>query len=469
MSLSRFNVIVATDSGNGIARNGGMPWDDQSDMKFFRDQTIGKGNNAVIMGRVTYETIPQECRPLKNRYNIVISRTWKQEDHPEVSIFNCIEDALMNVSTTKKCDEVYVAGGEQLYEEVLSRYMYLCDKIYITRFKKDYDCDQFFNWDLVKDIKQAHDPSKFRQYSRYVFNPSQDSNTHKHQEYQYLNHLKTIMNDGEIRTNRTSIQTKSLFGQTQMRFDISNSIPLLTTRKLFFEGCLKELLFFISGKTDTKILENQGVKYWKGNTSRDFLDSRGLKWEEGVMGPGYSHQWRHFNAEYDGHETDYTKQGYDQLVNVIESIKTDPFSRRHIVSAWNPCQLDEMALPPCHVLFQFNVSADKQYLDCMLLQRSGDMFLGVPYNIFMYSVLTYMVAHLTNLKPRYFYHTINDAHIYANHFDQVRKVLRRTPKPFPKLQFRGLHKIHDIDDFSIENFIIMDYSHWQHVKADMVV
>lgn len=466
MSLSRFSIIVAVDAGNGIAKKGGLPWKSESDMSFFRKTTIGNGKNAVIMGRVTYESIPEEHRPLKNRHNIVISRTWRQEDNPTISVYPSLIEALAGLgSGMNQYDDVYVAGGEQIYEETVQEYLYLCDRIYVTKFKTNYECDQFFPWSRVENLPQGRDPQKYRECTRYEFAPS---DLH-HPEEQYMEWLRTIMETGEAKPDRTGVGTRSLFGEVNMKFNLQNRFPVITTKKVFYDSCIKELLFFISGKTDTHILEDQGVNYWKGNTTREFLDERGLNWEEGDMGPGYGFLWRHFGAKYDGCDKDYSGQGTDQLRNLIEGIRTNPHSRRHILSAWNPVQLSEMALPPCHCFVQFNVSGDRQYLDCTLYQRSGDMFLGVPFNIIMYSMLTCMIAHITQLKPRWFNHSIGDAHIYNNHADQVRRQLKRTPRPFPTLSFRNSARIHEIDDFSFENFVVNGYTSWQHIKADMAV
>jgi len=464
MSLAPFSIIVATDGGNGIAKNGGIPWNSRSDMKFFRDTTIGRGRNAVIMGRITYESIPEQFRPLQGRHCVVVSRTWRQEDHPEISVCGSLLDALASVGgSIRNYDEVFIAGGEQLYREALANFLYLCQKIYVTRFKTDYECDQFFPWDDIKDLPMFQDTQKTRDYLRHFISPRA-----QHEEHQYLEALRGIREMGEAKPDRTGVGTVSIFG-VKMRFDISERIPILTTKKVKFENIIKELLFFISGKTDTRILEEQGVKIWKGNTSRKYLDEQGLEYEEGDMGPGYGFQWRHWNAEYDGADKDYTGQGTDQLANLIKGIRTDPHSRRHILTAWNPEQISEMALPPCHMFAQFNVSGDRKYLDCQLYQRSADMFLGVPYNIASYAMLTYMIAHLTGLKPRSFVHIIGDGHIYSNHGDQVSKQLSRTPRPFPKLTFRGATRIHEIDDFTFDSFIIEGYTSWPHISAPMAV
>jgi dihydrofolate reductase/thymidylate synthase len=370
MSLAPFSIIVAVDSANGIAKLneytkiGELPWDSKSDMKHFRDTTIGRGKNAVIMGRVTYESIPLNCRPLLQRHCIVISRTWKQEDHFNISICSSLIEALSILGgSIKNYDEIFIAGGEQIYKEALISFLYLCKKIYITKFKTDYECDQFFPLEKVKDFDMFQNVYKTKEYTRYFFTPNIN-----HEEYQYLNSLKHIMENGESRPDRTGVGTTSIFGM-KMEYDISERLPVITTKRVSINNILRELLFFISGKTDTRILEEQGCKIWKGNTSREFLDSRGLDYEEGDIGSAYGFQWRHWGAEYDGMQTDYTDKGVDQLSELITGIKEDPHSRRHILSAWNVSQLSTMALHPCHMMCQFYVSGDRKFLDCQLYQR----------------------------------------------------------------------------------------------------
>jgi len=465
MSLSTFSILVAIDENGGIAKDGKIPWKNPGDMKFFRELTYGRGNNAVIMGRITYETIPPVFRPLKGRVNVVVSRTWKQEDHPEISVCSSLLEALKTVgSSIKKYDELYVIGGEQIYNEALNEFLYLCRKIYVTKFKTDYDCDQFFPWEKVESLEQFQDTQKTQDYVRYFLKCDE-----RHEEYNYLDLLFRVSTTGEKKRDRTSVGTRSLFG-SQMEFDISERLPVLTTKKLFYNLVFKELLFFISGKTDSKLLEAEKVNIWKGNTSREFLNERGLEdYDEGDIGPLYGFNWRHWGAEYQGADKDYVGQGIDQLQRLIDGIRDDPYSRRHVLSNWNVSCLDEGVLEPCHVLAQFNVSGDGRYLDCQLYQRSGDMFLGVPFNILSYCTLTYMIAHIVGLKPRRFVHTIGDTHVYNNHAEQVSKQLKRTPLPFPSLKFRRSMALKEIDDFEFDSFILDGYKSWPKINAEMAI
>ncbi|EDV29515.1 uncharacterized protein TRIADDRAFT_18453 [Trichoplax adhaerens] len=288
----------------------------------------------------------------------------------------------------------------------------------------------------------------------------------EHEEYQYLRLIQRIMNEGNFKGDRTGTGTKSIFG-AQMRFSLrDNQMPLLTTKRTFWRGIAEELLWFVKGSTNANQLNEKGIKFWNANGSREFLDSRGLHEREvGDLGPIYGFQWRHFGAKYTNMHADYTGQGVDQLAEVIHKIKTSPNDRRIILSAWNPPDLPEMALPPCHAFVQFYVCDGR--LSCQLYQRSGDMGLGVPFNIASYSLLTHMIAHICDLEAEDFVHTIGDAHVYLNHFDALQEQLMREPKKFPKLNFK--RKISDIDDFKYEDFELQDYQFHPTIKMDMAV
>ena len=251
-------------------------------------------------------------------------------------------------------------------------------------------------------------------------------------ENQYLHLIRDILTEGTICEGRNGL-TKSIFGAA-MHFSLDDGkIPLLTTKKVAWKTCLKELLWFLKGSTSNHKLKAEGVKIWNANASREFLDSRGLTHlEEGDLGPVYGHQWRHFNANYLDCDTDYTGQGIDQLQNIIDCLK-DPeqrTSRRLVMSAWNPCQIDQMALPPCHVLCQFNVS-DGNKLSCSLYQRSGDVGLGVPFNIASYSMLTHILAKHCGLVAHEFVCMLGNAHIYDDHLTALEEQLQLKPTSDP--------------------------------------
>lgn len=275
------------------------------------------------------------------------------------------------------------------------------------------------------------------------------------EEAQYIDLVKKILTSGSRRDDRTGTGTLSLFG-AQMRFDLTNDcLPLLTTKRVNWCAIVHELLWMISGCTDSCQLARRGTNIWNVNGSRKFLDSRGFTTRrEGDLGPVYGFQWRHFGATYVDCDTNYTGQGIDQLAKIVEQIKREPSSRRIIMSAWNPMDEELMVLPPCHVLAQFYVNGDE--LSCQLYQRSGDMGLGVPFNIASYSLLTHMLAHVCNLRAKEFIYTLGDAHIYLNHVDQLEMQITREPRAFPRLKIQ--RTVPTIDDFCLVDFKLIDYT-----------
>ena len=279
----------------------------------------------------------------------------------------------------------------------------------------------------------------------------------------YQEDLKYIMENGEQKENRTGVDTLSVFGM-QTRYDLRESFPALTTKKLFFKGVAHELLWLLSGDTNIGYLKDNGVKIWD-----EWAD------EDGDLGNVYGKQWRNWESVHKIPVNGNVGPGkayadgtvrVDQIKTVIERIKTNPDCRRLIVSAWNPGELHSMALPPCHAFFQFNVSKNG-YLNCQLYQRSADMFLGVPFNIASYALLTHMIAQVTDLKPGEFIHTLGDAHIYTNHLDQVKMLLDREPLSPPQLELNP--EIKDIDDFTYDDIKLVNYQSHSTIKAEVAV
>ena len=262
---------------------------------------------------------------------------------------------------------------------------------------------------------------------------------------QYLDLLQEIMDHGTVKSDRTGVGTKSIFGH-QMRFDLSEGFPLLTTKKVHLRSIIHELLWLISGDTNIGYLHDNKVSIWD-----EWADANG------DLGPVYGKQWRSWDTP-DG-------RSIDQLSEVIETIKRNPDSRRMIVCAWNPSDVDKMALPPCHCFFQFYVADGR--LSCQLYQRSADTFLGVPFNIASYALLTMMIAQVCGLKPGEFVHTTGDTHIYLNHFDQVREQLSRTPRPLPVMKLNP--EVKDIFRFRYEDFTLEGYDPWPAIKAPVAV
>lgn len=290
---------------------------------------------------------------------------------------------------------------------------------------------------------------------------------------QYLDMCRYILEHGEDRPDRTGTGTRSVFGY-QTRYDLREGFPLLTTKKMYLRPIAEELLWFIKGDTNIKYLVDRNVKIWNEWPYEDFKKSEEFNGEtleefvekikndddfakkHGNLGPVYGAQWRNFNNE-----------GTDQLMKLIDSLKNNPFSRRHIISAWNPSQVDEMALPPCHTLMQFYVSSDKKYLSCQLYQRSADTFLGVPFNIASYALFTCMLAQVCGYEPKEFIHTIGDAHIYKNHFDVVKTQIEREPLPLPRLVLNK--DIDNLFDFKIEDIKLEGYQSHGPLKGKVSV
>ena len=287
-------------------------------------------------------------------------------------------------------------------------------------------------------------------------------------EIQYIKLIKNVLRNGQIEKGRNGNVLTSI--GHQMTFDLrENQIPFVTTKRLAWKSCLKELIWFIRGETNNTILQKQNVKIWNGNASREFLDSRGLNHlQENDLGPVYGHQWRYFNAPYTTCHDNYSGKGIDQLQNVIDQLKdpVEKYSRRIILSAWNPCQLHEMALPPCHVLFQFNV-LDTNKLYCTMYQRSGDVGLGIPFNIASYSSLTKLIAHHCDLIPVQFTHFIGNAHIYEEHIDSLKKQIENEPLVGPTLHI--INKKQNINDYILEDFELNDYNFIEEIKMHMRV
>ena len=291
------------------------------------------------------------------------------------------------------------------------------------------------------------------------------------QEFQYLSLLKNIINNGVMEKGRNGITYTQIGGM--MRFSLKNNqIPIMTTKKMAWRVCLKELLWFMNGDTNNELLQEENVKIWNDNATREFLDSRGLyHLRENDLGPVYGHQWRFWNAPYSreyGCFEDYRGKGIDQLQNIIDDLNeskiTGETSRRMIMTAWNPEQIDEMALPPCHVLSQFHITEGNQ-LSCTLYQRSADMGLGVPFNIASYSFLTHILAKHCDLEAKEFIHFIGNAHIYDDHVDSLEEQIENEPYDPPNLIIS--EKKEKIEDYKFEYFIIENYNYHKPIKMKM--
>lgn len=455
-----FKLIVAVDSKKGIGLDNRIPWHIPEDLKRFKKLTEGQ---LVIMGRKTWQSLPM--KPLKNRINIIISKTLVGTKYPDTFIVNSFIDCLKLTNKFPSLEK-FIIGGRDIYQFFL-KYQKV-DTIFETRVLHDYQCDVLFEENntfpdkyYLQDIVKNQDDELKYEFRTYRLNLK------PHSEYQYLNLVEKILLLGEERQDRTGVGTISRFAPDSLTFDLTKGFPLLTTKKMFFRGIKEELLWFISGSTDNSILREKRVKIWNGNSERNYLDKIGLNHlKENDCGPIYGFNFRHYGANYIDCKTNYIGKGIDQLQNVIELIKNDPFSRRILINLWNPTQLNEVSLPACHVLYQFYVSSDKKHLSCSMYQRSGDLGLGVPFNIASAALLTHLIGKATNKIPLKLTITLGDAHIYKNHIDSLKAQLGNIPKCFPLLQLTDKNCIFD---FHAEDITLIGYESHSRLEMDMAV
>jgi len=518
-------IVAASASTRGIGYKGTLPWNLRGDLQHFAKITkttppspLTTTKNAVIMGRKTWESIPDKFRPLPGRTNVIITsnpnsvqttttttsptdtvipsttttttttttnnnKDDEKKNDDIIMIASSLADAWNQLADLDNLGHIFVIGGGQIYQEAMDKNY--VNKVILTEVDTpiDMEFDTFFPtmensiWKEENEEKET-DPSSSSSSSIVKEPMIYEENGMKYQfktymkpnreEEQYLNLIRQICKEGCIRGDRTGTGTKSIFG-TQMRFNLRDgSLPLLTTKRVFWRGVAEELLWFIHGSTNAKLLQEKNIHIWDGNASKEFLQQRGLGHrEEGDLGPVYGFQWRHFGAEYKDMHTDYTGQGFDQLADCIEKIIHTPEDRRIILSAWNPADLSKMALPPCHMMCQFYVNTETNELSCHMYQRSADMGLGVPFNIASYALLTHLIAHVTGRNPGEFVHTLGDAHVYLNHMEPLEEQLMREPRPFPRLYINPEKK--NIDDFVYEDLKVVGYHPYGAISMKMAV
>ena len=447
------NLIVAYSKKNrGIGLNNTLPWNLKQDLKNFKTITTLEKDSVIVMGKNTWESISK--KPLPNRINIVITSC----KIPNVITYKNLEDVQKNYNNHK----IFIIGGEMLYKDALSKD--LIKKIYLTEIYSDFDCDKFFpeinsSFVLTSVSEFNHENQIYYRYLVYEKNALEV--WINKEENQYLNLLKKILNEGEKIQTRNAI-TYRIFSN-MITYNLEDTFPILTTKRVYWKGIVEELLWFISGSTDSNILSQKKVKIWEPNSSRDFLDSRGLiNYEEGDIGPTYGFAFRHFGEKYNGMNKTY--KGFDQIKYLINEIKNNPTSRRLIIDLWNPCDFEKTALPPCVFMYHFFVQGDK--LSCQLYQRSADSFPANHWNTTSCALFIHMIAHVCNLKPYKLHHITGDTHIYEVHKKHVETQLLRNPKPFPKLVINK--SIKDINDFNFEDFKLIDYNPDKGIKASIV-
>ena len=454
-----FDIIVAITPSNGIGLNNSIPWVDMEELLVFKRKTL---NSILIMGRKTVENLPFLYG--REIYCITTASSINTEKYKNpVKIFNSFQDALSEAKKQNK--RIFVAGGAKIYNLVFEKYMKIIDTVHISIMNNEYKCDTFLKYTLhnkhewVITNNESHENFVHLELVHIQFG-----------EEQYMNLLNKCFTKGIVREGRNGI-VKSLFCN-HLCFNMQNGFPLLTTKRMFFRGIVEELLFFIRGDTDSKILEDKIVNIWKENTSREFLDENNFKTrKEGIMGPMYGFQWRHFNGEYNeetGRCDVSINTGIDQLKNIIDTIKFDPYSRRIIMTDFNPVQVKMGVLYPCHsIVLQFYV--EDEWLDCFCYNRSSDLFLGLPFNIASTALLMLIIAKLTCLTPRNLNISLGDCHIYDSHLLGVIQQLDRKPFKMPTVNItKELKTLTDVENLQYSDFKLENYMSHDVIKAEMV-
>lgn len=429
------NIIAAVGPHWEIGHKGNLPWPrHDADMRHFQETTMG---HIIIMGRVTFESIGS--KPLSGRRNIVVSVSMSGEQHEGIEVYSSILEAVEACEDDDR--QVFIIGGEGLFRYATPH----ARKVYLTRMPSDIvgNADRFMpSHGLLMDMQiYSGREGEAGEVYQVLYQESPHDIT-------YRDLLLSVLRCGEKRLDRTGTGTLSMFG-VRSEYDLREGFPLITTKRVFWRGVVAELLWMIKGGTNSKDLSEQGVNIWN-----DWAD------EYGDLGPIYGKQWRAWADSFGGTT--------DQLGSVVRAIKSNPESRRHIVSAWNVGDLDDMALPPCHMMYQFYVSIDG-YLDLQLYQRSADLFLGVPFNIASYSLLLMIVARITGLKARRFIHVVGDAHIYLNHVEQVNEQVSRRPRWAPKVFIDFDLKAASIDDVEPSHIHLMEYEPHKALRAPISV
>lgn len=502
-------MIACVDSSRGIGFENTIPWHVPEDMKHFVDTT---SNHICVMGRNTYLSIKDRYFPLCNRISVVVTASENMDAFYASNEFvktDIEKGAALFVSPQKLNDmltllkaahpsmKIFIIGGEMLYSSFID-YEHL-NKIHITQlaFAKNQTPSTTCKFPKIPATFEIQSCTPFQKSSRgdisYTFidyvrktKTATDIDTDR----EYFRVAKKILTDGQFRDERTGTGTAAIFGE-QMRFNIKDSIPILTTKRVPWKSCIEELLWFLQGDTDSKHLSEKGVHIWDGNSSRDFLDKNNLvHLEEGDCGANYSFQWRHFGKKYSDKNEDYSSSDKslgkhsrgvevgDQIAYVIDLLQNDPYSRRIFMSAWNPVDIFNTCLPPCHVSTQFFVSDDatgsidgtgRKMLSCHMYQRSCDFFLGVPWNILSYAILTYILAKKCNMEPCELVISTGDTHVYKNHIMQINHQMERDSLAAPKLLLSDDIIKKDFKNISIDDFQMIGYFPHPSIRGEMAV
>jgi dihydrofolate reductase/thymidylate synthase len=468
--MTNFNIIATFDYNFNIGNDGKLPWDIPEISRYiFTITTMNereyKVHSVLIMGYKTW----MNTTKYHNRNYIIISKNGGSNNHGrnDVLFATDFKEALSLSDEKHNGSPIFVVGGSSVFKDALSPSMIRSvKKCYLFVIQKKYRGNIKFPIELLQymylDYSQEYITDTGIKISKVVYKVYDSTCKLVHPEHQYISRLRKILLEGYDVNDRTGTGIRTIFGMPAMVFNLEYGFPLITTKNVKFDTVLRELLWFISGSTDVKKLQKHGIKIWNGNSSREFLDNRGLTdLDEHDIGASYGFQFRFSGADYK------TKTGgVDQLQNVINIIKNNPNSRRIMINLWNPSQLSAMAIPPC--LFNYHFRIIDNRLNCAITQRSGDMGLGVPFNIASASILIHILAHICDLRVGNLIHTVNDAHVYHNHLLPLANQLDRNPLPFPRLEITCDRK-DNVDDYTFNDFKLHGYVHYPFIKMKMAI
>jgi len=498
----KINIIAAcirsetiNNGGIGVLKNNKytLPWDYlKEDMSRFSKITTKRKDlnkeNCVIMGYNTWESLPKRSKPLPDRLNVILSRK-KNIQGEKIITYNSLETALDKLDKNTNIEKIFIIGGGTVYNQVINDTNY--NKLYLTEIYKEYNgiCDTFLpelplceKGGHLKKVKTESIETSQEPKTKMKFVTYKNMSDVNSDEQQYLDLVNELLkNKKETRQGRNG-NTISLFGPQHI-FDLRKGLPLLTTKKVYFKGIVEELLFFLRGSSDAKKLSAKGIRIWDQNTTKDFLASRGLNYKEGDMGPMYGFLWRNYGVKYEGCEKDYKNSGgYDQLWHLLNGLINDPYSRRHLLTTYDPSKVKESVLAPCHGLtVQFHVTNDN-VLNCKMYQRSVDVMLGYPFNIASYGILVHIICKLTGYKPGNLIMTLGDVHIYEQHLDGAHEQIKRKPLKLPTLEInkefnstndkKSDEYINDlinyIENLNLDDFELKNYVNHPAIKMKMV-
>jgi len=468
--LPTFTLIFATDENGLFGLSNGLPWKNSDDLKHFNRITTDSFDRPIlVMGKRTFLSLP---RRLEGRKMAVLSSSNEPVSGAEYQ-FRSVDDVLMEPEFRDK--NLFVIGGVALLAEIYTKYRARINTIYYTMIHEsiqvsaaDVSSAVYFDEALRQQILSSATLSRKAPGATF-YKISLD----RHEEYQYLDLLSDCLKHGSVRKTRNA-RTHSMFNRT-IQFNLQKGFPILTTKKVFLRGIFEELMFFLRGQTDSKLLEAKGVHIWRPNTTQEFITNCGLPYEEGDMGPMYGWNWLHFGAEYVDKSTDYTGKGYNQLAYVMDLLKRDPFSRRILMTTYDPASAKKGVLYPCHsIVVQFYVREceGKYFVSMAMYQRSVDLACGLPFNIASNALLLHLLCATLSRDsdkkyvPDILSIVLGDIHVYESHVGNVEEQIKRMPFTFPTLGFKQSHS--DLESYSFEDIELSSYVCHPPIKYDMV-